>query len=44
MLPQLLDEARYLLNVAEIERGTIDNRFAYAPAIALGAIAAALGW
>jgi prepilin peptidase CpaA len=31
-------------NVAEIERGTIDNRFAYAPAIALGAIAAALGW
>jgi prepilin peptidase CpaA len=31
-------------NVAEIEQGTIDNRFAYAPAIAIGAIAAALGW
>jgi hypothetical protein len=31
-------------NVAEIEHGTIDNRFAYAPAIAIGAIAAALGW
>jgi prepilin peptidase CpaA len=31
-------------NVAEIERGTIDNRFAYAPAIAIGAMAAALGW
>jgi prepilin peptidase CpaA len=31
-------------NVAEIEQGTIDNRFAYAPAIAIGAVAAALGW
>jgi prepilin peptidase CpaA len=31
-------------NVAEIEHGTINNRFAYAPAIAIGAIAAALGW
>jgi prepilin peptidase CpaA len=31
-------------NVAAIEQATIDNRFAYAPAIALGAIAAALGW
>jgi prepilin peptidase CpaA len=31
-------------NVAAIEQATIDNRFAYAPAIALGAIAVALGW
>jgi prepilin peptidase CpaA len=31
-------------NVAAIEHGTVDNRFAYAPAIAFGAIAAALGW
>jgi prepilin peptidase CpaA len=31
-------------NVAEIEHGSIDNRFAYAPAIAIGAMAAALGW
>jgi prepilin peptidase CpaA len=30
-------------NVAEIERATEDNRFAYAPAIAAGALAAALG-
>lgn len=30
-------------NVAEIERPSADNRFAYAPAIAIGAIAAALG-
>jgi len=30
-------------NVAEIERGEADNRFAYAPAIALGALAAVLG-
>lgn len=30
-------------NVAEIEHGDADNRFAYAPAIALGALAAALG-
>jgi len=30
-------------NVAEIERPTADNRFAYAPAIALGACLAALG-
>jgi prepilin peptidase CpaA len=30
-------------NVAEIEKPTADNRFAYAPAIALGALAAALG-
>jgi len=29
--------------VAEIERPTEDNRFAYAPAIAIGALAAALG-
>ena len=28
---------------AEIERPTVDNRFAYAPAIALGALAAAMG-
>jgi prepilin peptidase CpaA len=31
-------------NVARIERPTADNRFAYAPAIALGALAAALGF
>jgi prepilin peptidase CpaA len=30
-------------NVAEIERSARDNRFAYAPAIAIGVIAAALG-
>jgi prepilin peptidase CpaA len=30
-------------NVSEIERGTENNRFAYAPAIAAGALAAALG-
>jgi prepilin peptidase CpaA len=30
-------------NVAEIERATENNRFAYAPAIAAGALAAALG-
>jgi prepilin peptidase CpaA len=30
-------------NVAEIERPSADNRFAYAPAIAVGALAAALG-
>ena len=30
-------------NVAEIERATENNRFAYAPAIAVGALAAALG-
>jgi prepilin peptidase CpaA len=30
-------------NVAEIESATADNRFAYAPAIALGVIVAALG-
>ena len=31
-------------NVAAIEHNASDNRFAYAPAIAVGAIAAALGW
>ena len=31
-------------NVATIERPSADNRFAYAPAIALGALAAALGF
>jgi prepilin peptidase CpaA len=31
-------------NVGEIEHGSVDNRFAYAPAIALGAFLAALGW
>jgi prepilin peptidase CpaA len=31
-------------NVTAIEQGTIDNRFAYAPAIAIGAIVVALGW
>jgi prepilin peptidase CpaA len=30
--------------VAEIEHASADNRFAYAPAIALGALAAALGF
>jgi prepilin peptidase CpaA len=30
-------------NVVEIEKASADNRFAYAPAIALGALAAALG-
>ena len=30
-------------NVAEIERPTANNRFAYAPAIAVGTLAAALG-
>jgi len=31
-------------NVAEIERATTNNRFAYAPAIAIGALVAALGF
>jgi prepilin peptidase CpaA len=31
-------------NVAQIERPTTDNRFAYAPAIAIGTLAAALGF
>ena len=31
-------------NVGEIERSSADNRFAYAPAIALGALVAALGF
>ena len=31
-------------NVADIERSSADNRFAYAPAIALGALIAALGF
>ncbi len=31
-------------NAAEIEHGSSDNRFAYAPAIALGSLAAALGF
>jgi prepilin peptidase CpaA len=31
-------------NVAAIEHGTVNNRFAYAPAIAIGAIVVALGW
>jgi prepilin peptidase CpaA len=31
-------------NVAEIERATTNNRFAYAPAIAIGAVVAALGF
>jgi len=31
-------------NVAEIERTSSDNRFAYAPAIAIGAFVAALGF
>jgi prepilin peptidase CpaA len=31
-------------NVAEIERPTANNRFAYAPAIAVGTLAAALGF
>lgn len=31
-------------NVAEIEDVSVDNRFAYAPAIALGTLGAALGW
>lgn len=30
-------------NVGEIEHSSVDNRFAYAPAIALGTLAAALG-
>jgi prepilin peptidase CpaA len=30
-------------NVTEIEHASVDNRFAYAPAIAAGALAAALG-
>jgi len=30
-------------NVGEIERSTIDNSFAYAPAIAIGTLAVALG-
>jgi Flp pilus assembly protein protease CpaA len=30
-------------NVADIERPSLDNRFAYAPAIAIGALAAAIG-
>jgi len=31
-------------NVAQIEQKSADNRFAYAPAIALGALVAALGF
>jgi prepilin peptidase CpaA len=31
-------------NVADIERASADNRFAYAPAIAIGAVVAALGF
>jgi prepilin peptidase CpaA len=31
-------------NIAEIERATSNNRFAYAPAIAIGALVAALGF
>ena len=31
-------------NVAAIESSSMNNRFAYAPAIAIGALAAALGW
>jgi prepilin peptidase CpaA len=31
-------------NVARIERPSADNRFAYAPAIALGSLAVALGF
>ena len=31
-------------NVAQIERPTTDNRFAYAPAIAIGTLVAALGF
>ena len=31
-------------NVADIEDGGANNRFAYAPAIALGSLVAALGW
>ena len=31
-------------NVGEIEHGSANNRFAYAPAIAIGALAAALGF
>lgn len=31
-------------NVAAIEGTSMNNRFAYAPAIAIGALAAALGW
>jgi prepilin peptidase CpaA len=31
-------------NVDEIEHAAANNRFAYAPAIALGALVAALGW
>jgi prepilin peptidase CpaA len=43
-----LDRAAELLrtggaNVGEIEHASMDNRFAYAPAIALGAFVAALG-
>jgi hypothetical protein len=31
-------------NVAQIERPTTNNRFAYAPAIAVGTLVAALGF
>jgi prepilin signal peptidase PulO-like enzyme (type II secretory pathway) len=31
-------------NVAEIEHLSSNNRFPYAPAIAVGALVAALGW
>jgi prepilin peptidase CpaA len=31
-------------NASEIEAPGVNNRFAYAPAIAIGALAAALGW
>ncbi len=31
-------------NVTDIENASVDNRFAYAPAIAIGALAAALGF
>jgi prepilin peptidase CpaA len=47
LLRQTIDRAATLLrtggaNVGEIERATV-NRFAYAPAIAIGSLAAALG-
>jgi prepilin peptidase CpaA len=31
-------------NVREIEDASVNNRFAYAPAIAVGTLVAALGW
>jgi prepilin peptidase CpaA len=49
LLKQVIYRAAVLVrtggaNVVDIEQGSTDNRFAYAPAIAIGTLAAALGF